>query len=79
MTNDDNSIIERIRGGETSEFAQLVKRYGPSLMVFVGRIVGVQEDTEPAEGICLNLAPTHCLSRSALPSAEAKTASHAAA
>ena len=46
MTNDDNSIIERIRGGETSEFAQLVKRYGPSLMVFVGRIVGVQEDTE---------------------------------
>ena len=42
MTNDDNSIIERIRGGETSEFAQLVKRYGPSLMVFVGRIVGVQ-------------------------------------
>ena len=46
MTNDDNIIIERIRGGETSEFAQLVKRYGPSLMVFVGRIVGVQEDTE---------------------------------
>lgn len=46
MTNDDNSIIERIQGGETSEFAQLVKRYGPSLMVFVGRIVGVQEDTE---------------------------------
>lgn len=46
MANDDNNIIERIRGGETSEFAQLVKRYGPSLMVFVGRIVGVQEDTE---------------------------------
>ena len=46
MANNDNSIIERIRGGETSEFAQLVKRYGPSLMVFVGRIVGVQEDTE---------------------------------
>ena len=46
MTNDDNNIIERIQGGETSEFAQLVKRYGPSLMVFVGRIVGVQEDTE---------------------------------
>ncbi|MBP5394086.1 MAG: sigma-70 family RNA polymerase sigma factor [Bacteroidaceae bacterium] len=46
MTNDDNIIIERIRGGETSEFAQLVKRYGPSLMVFVGRIVAVQEDTE---------------------------------
>ncbi len=46
MTNDDNINIERIRSGETSEFAQLVKRYGPSLMVFVGRIVGVQEDTE---------------------------------
>ena len=46
MANDENSIIERIRGGETSEFAQLVKRYGPSLMVFVGRIVRVQEDTE---------------------------------
>ena len=46
MTDNDNSIIERIQGGETSEFAQLVKRYGPSLMVFVGRIVGVQEDTE---------------------------------
>ena len=46
MTNDDNSIIERIQGGETSEFGQLVKRYDPSLMVFVGRIVGVQEDTE---------------------------------
>lgn len=46
MANDDNNIIERIRGGETSEFTQLVKRYGPSLMVFVGRIVGVQEDTE---------------------------------
>ena len=46
MANDDNNIIERIRGGETSEFSQLVKRYGPSLMVFVGRIVVVQEDTE---------------------------------
>ena len=45
MTNDD-IIIERIRSGKTSEFAQLVKRYDPSLMVFVGRIVGVQEDTE---------------------------------
>ena len=46
MTNSDNNIIERIRGGETSEFSQLVKRYGPQLMVFVGRIVGVQEDTQ---------------------------------
>jgi len=46
MKNDDNIIIERIRSGETSEFGQFVKRYGPSLMVFVGRIVGVQEDTE---------------------------------
>ena len=46
MTNSDNNIIERIRSGETSEFSQLVKRYGPSLMVFVGRIVGVQEDAE---------------------------------
>ena len=46
MTNDDNIIIQRIRSGETSEFGRLVNRYGPQLMVFVGRIVAVQEDTE---------------------------------
>lgn len=46
MTNDDNIILQHIRSGETKEFGLLVKRYGPSLMVFVGRIVAVQEDTK---------------------------------
>lgn len=46
MTDGDSIILERIRGGEAKEFGQFVKRYGPQLMVFVGRIVGVQEDTE---------------------------------
>ena len=46
MANDEDIIIERIKGGHNKEFGQLVKRYGPQLMQFVGRIVGVQEDTE---------------------------------
>ncbi len=46
MANDEDIIIERIKGGHDNEFGQLVKRYGPQLMQFVGRIVGVQEDTE---------------------------------
>lgn len=46
MTNEDQIIIERIRSGETKEFGLLVNRHGPSLMVFVGRIVEQQEDAE---------------------------------
>ena len=46
MTNDDKTIIERIRKGETQLFSQLVRRHGPALMTFVGRVVGSQEDTE---------------------------------
>lgn len=46
MFNDDQIIIQRIRSGKIDEFALLVKRHGPSLMVFVGRIVVQQEDAE---------------------------------
>ena len=46
MYNDDQIIIQRIRSGKIDEFALLVKRHGPSLMVFVGRIVTQQEDAE---------------------------------
>ena len=46
MTTDDKIIIERIREGETELFGLLVRRHGPALMTFVGRVVGWQEDTE---------------------------------
>lgn len=46
MTNEDNIIIQRIRSGEAREFGLLVKRHGPALMAFVGRIVEQQEDAE---------------------------------
>ena len=46
MSNEDQIIIQRIRSGETKEFGLLVNRYGPSLMVFVGRLIEQQEDVE---------------------------------
>lgn len=46
MTNDEQIIIQHIRNGKTEEFGLLMRRYGPALMLFVGRIVGQQEDTE---------------------------------
>ena len=46
MANEDKIIIERIRGGETEAFTMLVRRHGPALMTFVGRVVGSQEDAE---------------------------------
>ena len=46
MTNDEQIIIQHIRSGKTEEFGLLMRRYGPALMLFVGRIVGQQEDTE---------------------------------
>lgn len=46
MTNEDNTIIQRIRNGDTKEFKLLVNRHGPALMVFAGRMVGQQEDAE---------------------------------
>lgn len=46
MANDDQIIIQRILGGETEEFGLLVNRHGPSLMIFVGRIIEQQEDVE---------------------------------
>ncbi|MBP5770225.1 MAG: RNA polymerase sigma factor [Bacteroidaceae bacterium] len=45
MTNDD-LIIQRLRYGDTKEFGQLINRYGPGLMTFVGRLVEQQEDAE---------------------------------
>ena len=46
MASDDNIIVQRIRSGETKDFGLLVKRHGQSLMIFVGRLVGRQEDAE---------------------------------
>ena len=46
MSNEDQIIIQRIRSGETEEFGLLVNRHGPSLMVFVGRLIEQQEDVE---------------------------------
>lgn len=46
MSNEEQIIIQRICSGETKEFALLVNRYGPSLMVFVGRLIDQQEDVE---------------------------------
>lgn len=46
MTNEDNIIIQRIRNGKTQEFGLLVNRHGPSLMLFVGRIIEQQKDVE---------------------------------
>ena len=46
MTNEDQIIIQRIRSGETQEFGLLVNRHGPSLMVFVGRLIEQPEDVE---------------------------------
>lgn len=46
MSNEDQIIIQRIRSGETKEFGLLVNRHGPSLMVFVGRLIEQQEDVE---------------------------------
>ena len=46
MSNEEQIIIQRICSGETKDFALLVNRYGPSLMVFVGRLIDQQEDVE---------------------------------
>ena len=46
MANEDDIIIQRIRSGETREFGLLVNRHGPSLMVFVGRLIEQQQDVE---------------------------------
>lgn len=46
MTNEDQITVQRILNGEAREFTLLVNRYGPALMVFVGRIVEQQEDAE---------------------------------
>ena len=46
MANDETIIIEHVRDGNTREFGLLVRRHGPALMAFVGRIVGRQEDAE---------------------------------
>ena len=46
MSNEDQIIIQHIRSGETQEFGLLVNRHGPSLMVFVGRLIEQQEDVE---------------------------------
>ncbi len=46
MANDEQILIERIRGGRTKDFGLLVSRYGSALMMFVGRIVTRQEDAE---------------------------------
>lgn len=46
MSDEDQIIIQHIRSGETKEFGLLVNRHGPSLMVFVRRLIEQQEDVE---------------------------------
>ena len=46
MKDIDKTAVERILSGDTKAFGQLVKDLSPALMMFVGRIVEQQEDTE---------------------------------
>ncbi len=46
MKDIDKTAVERILSGDTKAFGQLVKDLSPELMMFVGRIVEQQEDTE---------------------------------
>ncbi len=46
MTNDEKKLIQLMRDGSDKGFGLLVKRHGPPLMAFVGRIVVQQEDAE---------------------------------
>ena len=46
MKDRENTVIQGILSGDTKAFGLLVNRYSAALMVFVGRVVGQQEDTE---------------------------------
>lgn len=46
MKDIDKTAVGRILSGDTKAFGQLVKDLSPVLMMFVGRIVEQQEDTE---------------------------------
>ena len=46
MTYDEKILIEHICNGDTRQFGLVVERYGSSLLLFVGRMVGHLEDAE---------------------------------
>ena len=46
MKDREKTVIQGILSGDTKAFGLLVNRYSAALMVFVGRVVGQQEDTE---------------------------------